>query len=130
MQSAVDVRLGRSLVVAVVKQAFRVMVVVGAGSPAVEAWGWVPGGAAVAEFCCGPAFSDELVVGDARQGESVDVGVSALGPVVDVVDLAAIGRDVTAGVGAPAFAGVEDQALVGVGDAAAAAQIQRPVRVL
>ena len=89
MQSAVDVRLRRSLVVAVVKQAFGVVVVVGAGSAAVEGWGWVPGGAAVGEFCCGPAFSDEFVVGAAGQGECVDVGVAAVGPVVDVVDFAA-----------------------------------------
>ena len=105
MQSAVDVRLRRSLVVAAVKQAFGVVVVVGAGPAAVEAWGWGPGGAVVGEFSCVPAVSGEFVVGGAGQGEFVDVGVSTFGPVVGVVDFAFVGGDVVAGAGAAAFAG-------------------------
>jgi len=53
------------------------------------------------------AIFNEAVVGSAGQGEVVDVGVSAVGPVLGgVVYLAPVDGDVAAGVSAPAFGGM------------------------
>ena len=64
-------------------------------------------------------------MGAAAEGEVVDVGVSACGPVKGcVVGLAAVAGHGAAGEGAAAVAFVHDDALVGVGDAFGAAQPQ------
>jgi len=68
---------------------------------------------------------DEAVVGAAAEGEVVDVGVSAVGPVPGgVVGLAAVTGHGAAGEGAAAVAFVQDDALIGAGDAFGSAQPQ------
>jgi hypothetical protein len=66
----------------------------------------VPSGA----FSGGPAaVGGEAVLGSAGQGFLVDVGLSAVGEVFGVVDLAPVGGDVAAGVGAAALEGMDVQ---------------------
>jgi hypothetical protein len=68
-------------------------------------WGDLFGGA-VGAFACAPAFVEEFVIRRAGLGEFVDVGVSAFGPFVDVVDFAAVARGVTTRPGTPTVLGM------------------------
>ena len=63
-------------------------------------------GSAVGEFLCAPAFAEQFVMGWAGEGEVVDVGGSALGPFVDVVDFAQVSGHVAARVRAASVFGV------------------------
>jgi hypothetical protein len=60
-----------------------------------------PLGVAVGVLAGGPAFFGEAVADPAGQGEVVDVGAPGGGPPADVVDLAVVGRCVTARLRAP-----------------------------
>jgi hypothetical protein len=73
------------------------VIVVGPGLTVVEVWRRDPLGLTVSEFDCSPAFIGHLVVGLAGQGQLVDVGPAAAGPVVDVVNFRAVSGDVAAG---------------------------------
>ena len=55
----------------------------------------------------------EFVVRCAGEGQVVDVGWSALGPVVDVVDFAEVAGHIAARVCAASVFGVQDDSLVG-----------------
>jgi hypothetical protein len=83
-------------------------VVVGVDAAAGEGeLGWGdPFGGAVGAFSDVPAFVEQFVIRWAGLGEFVDVGQSARGPLVDVVDFGAIARGVTAGPGAAAVFGM------------------------
>ena len=82
---------------------------IGSRSPAVSAWRRDPFGAAVFRFSGAPAaFFDEAPVGSAGQGQVVDVGLPAVGPVaVGVMDFAPVGRGGAAGPGTAALGGIE-----------------------
>jgi len=68
--------------------------------------GWGdPFGGAVGAFSRGPAFVEQFVIRWAGLGEFVDVGQSAFGPFVEVVDFAAVAGGVAAGSGAAAVFG-------------------------
>jgi hypothetical protein len=62
----------------------------------------------------------------AREGQSVNVGTTAFGPLVDMMDLAPVAGHVAAGMAASAFAPVQDNSLIGAGDPFGPSQIQRP----
>src|ERR1700739_4750947 len=88
-------------------------------------WGWDPFGGSVFMFSRAPAaFFDVSVIGSARQGEVVDVGAPAAGPVIDVMDLAPAGRHITARARTPALDGIQHQPLGRGGQPAVAAPIQ------
>ena len=61
----------------------------------------------------------------AGEGECVDVGLSAGGPFVDVVDLGEVAGNVASGGGAAAVFGVQHDSLVCGGDAFAASEVER-----
>ena len=106
-----------------------VVVVVDSGLAGVEVWWRDPFGAAVFAFSGAPAvFGDQAVVCAAGQGEVVDVGEPAFGPVGDVVDLALVARHRAARAAAAAVLGVQHDPLPGRCGAAGAAQIQRRSR--
>ncbi|OHT70571.1 hypothetical protein BKG77_21615 [Mycobacteroides chelonae] len=73
---------------------------------------------------------EESVMGSAGEGEVVDVSETAVGPFVDVVDLAQVTGDYAAGVGAAAVFGVQHDPLLGRGDPFRTAQIQRSALVI
>ena len=70
-----------------------------------------------------PTLIEQLVVGRARESESVDVGVTAFGPLVDMMDFAPVAGSVAAGMAASALAPVQDNSLIGAGDPFGSAQI-------
>ena len=81
---------------------------IGSRPPAVPAWRRDPFGAAVFRFSGAPAaFFDEAAGGSSGQGQVVDVGLPAVGPVaVGVMDFAPVGRGGAAGPGAAALGGM------------------------
>ena len=81
------------------------MEVVGAAADHRQLRWWDPFGGTVGACVDAPAFVEQFVVGWAGLGEFVDVGQSAFGPFVDVVDFAAVAGGVTAGSGAAAVFG-------------------------
>ena len=63
------------------------------------------------------SFVDEVVVSAAQRQQVVEIGRAVVGPFDDVVDVAAVERDVAAGVAAGAVHGSQRAALGAVGDA-------------
>ena len=61
----------------------------------------------------------------ADEGELGDIGVAAVGPLVDVVDLGEVAGHVAARCGTAAVEGVQDQSLIAGRNAFGSAQIQR-----
>ena len=69
-------------------------------------------------FAGAPAAGlDQRVFCFAGEGELVDIGVAAVGPLIDVVDFSVVPGDIATGCGAAAFKGVQDESLVAGGDA-------------
>jgi len=84
-----------------------------------------PFGVTVGQLAGLPPLVEQFVVGRAREGQSVDVGISAVDPLVDMMDLASVAGNVAAGMAASAFAPVQDKSLIGAGDPFGPPQIQR-----
>jgi hypothetical protein len=81
-------------------------------------WWWYPFGSAIFAFSGLPAAGfDGGVFCFAGEGELVDIGVAAVGPLIDVVDFSVVPGDIAAGRGTAAFKGVQDEPLVTGGDA-------------
>ena len=89
-------------------------------------WWWDPFGAAVFAFSGFPAAGfDHPVFCGTRQGEVVDVGLAAVGPIgYRVVDLAVGPAHGAAGAGTAAVSGEQHDSLVGRGDAPGAPEVQ------
>ena len=72
-----------------------------------------PFGPAIFAFTGAPAAGlDQWVVCFAGEGELVDIGVAAVGPLIDVVDFSVVPGDIATGRGTAAFKGVQDEPLV------------------
>ncbi len=94
-------------------------------------WWWYPFGSAIFAFAGAPAAGlDQRVFCFAGEGELVDIGVAAVGPLIDVVDFSVVPGDIATGCGAAAFKGVQDESLVAGGDAFGAAEVEGPLGVL
>ena len=73
----------------------------------------------------------ETIMRPARQGEFIDICLSAATPVGDrVMNLTMRGRPVAVGVAAPAFKGEQGEALAGRCGAPGASQVQRDLAVI
>ena len=96
----------------VAEKPFGMMIVIHPRLAVIEMWRGDPLGIAVTEFDCPPAFVNHVVVGLASQRHSVDVGSAAMGPVIVVMNLGPVRRDIATRRGAAAILRVEDQSLV------------------
>ena len=91
----------------------------------VEPGGWSPVRQPVQHDALPAAFGVFSVVVAAEQGEVVDVGGAAVGPVGDVVSLALARGPVTAGEGTAAVSGGQGDGLAGGGDPGGPAEVER-----
>ena len=82
-----------------------------------------PFGISVGQLAGLPPLVEQFVVGRAREGQSVDVGMTHAGPLVDMMDFASVAGNVAAGMTASAFAPVQDNSLIGGGDSFGSPQI-------
>src|ERR1700752_3932400 len=119
----------RRLPLLLVEKPFRMVIVVCPGLTVVEVRRRNPLRLTVSEFDCPPTFIDEHMFGFAGEGQLIDVGPAAPGPVVNVVDFSPVAGYVAAGGRAAAVLGVEHHTLIRRGDALRAAQIQRAALV-
>src|ERR1700758_2190672 len=110
----------------VIQHSFRMMEVVPSPLPSIQMWWRDPFLFTFIVFSGGPApVGGQPVIGSARQGELVDVGLPAAGPVrVGVVHLTPVGGHVTTRARTPALEGVQHQPLRRGGQPAVAAPVQ------
>ncbi|CAN1495041.1 hypothetical protein MCEMAEM6B_00311 [Mycobacteriaceae bacterium] len=94
------------------QQPFRVVEIIRSAAQR-EVWRWYPFGSAIFAFSGAPAAGlDQRVFCFAGEGELVDIGVAAVGPLIDVVDFGVVSGDIATRRGTAAFKGVQDEPLV------------------
>lgn len=85
---------------------------------------WKPFGSAVPVFSGPPATGfDHPVMRPACEGQQVDVGQTAVRPLVDVVDLAQVTGNIASRCTASTLLGMQDDPLISIRDALASPEV-------